>query len=89
MLARDRMGIKPLYIARRGEELLLRLGAEGHSDPSRDRAPSEPAGSDCYLSLNYIPAPWTLVEGIEKLLPGTWLEWRNGEVRTEAYWTLA
>ncbi len=35
-------------------------------------------GLDCYLSLNYVPAPWTLVEGIEKLLPGQWLEWRRG-----------
>ena len=33
-------------------------------------------------------APWTLVEGIEKLRPGHWLEWRDGEVRSEAYWRL-
>ena len=38
------------------------------------------AGLDCYLSLNYVPYPWTLVEGIEKLAPGTWLEWRDGQV---------
>ncbi len=28
-------------------------------------------GLDCYLSLNYVPCPWTLVEGIEKLPPGS------------------
>jgi asparagine synthase (glutamine-hydrolysing) len=28
------------------------------------------------------------VEGIEKLRPGHWLEWRSGEVRSEAYWRL-
>ena len=38
---------------------------------------------DCYLSLNYVPGPMTLVEGIEKLPPGELLEWRDGKVRTE------
>src|SRR2546425_12588247 len=45
-------------------------------------------GLDCYLSLNDVPCPWTLVEGIEKLPPGRWLEWQDGEVSTGAYWTL-
>jgi asparagine synthase (glutamine-hydrolysing) len=46
------------------------------------------AGLDCYLALNYIPSPWTLVDGIEKLAPGDWLEWQDGEVSTGPYWTL-
>ncbi len=29
-----------------------------------------------------------MIEGITKLMPGTWLEWRDGKVRTESYWTL-
>ncbi len=54
-------------------------------------------GLNAYLSLNYVPAPYTLVSGIEKLLPGHWLEWRGDlplgapdarSVRTEAYWNL-
>ena len=43
---------------------------------------------DCYLALNYVPGPLTLVEGVEKLRPGHWLEWREGAVRSEAYWSL-
>ncbi len=46
------------------------------------------AGLDCYLSLNYVPCPWTLVEGIEKLPPGNWLEWRDGKIRSDSYWQL-
>ena len=81
VLARDRMGIKPLYIAQRGEDLFF--GSELKAilvHPEIERRLSL-AGLDCYLSLNYVPAPWTLVEGIEKLLPGHWLEWRDGKVR--------
>ena len=88
VLARDRMGIKPLYIARHGADLFF--GSELKTifvHPEFDRRLSL-AGLDCYLSLNYVPAPWTLVEGIEKLRPGYWLEWHAGEVRSEAYWSL-
>ena len=88
VLARDRVGIKPLYIAHHGEEMFF--GSELKAilaHPEIDRRLST-AGLDCYLSLNYVPAPWTLVDGIEKLLPGHWLEWRDGKVCCEAYWRL-
>ena len=88
VLARDRMGIKPLYIAQRGEELYF--GSELKSifvHPQIERRLSM-AGLDCYLSLNYVPCPWTLIEGITKLQPGHWLEWRNGVIRSEPYWQL-
>jgi len=88
VLARDRMGIKPLYIARRGEDLFF--GSELKTifvHPEFERRLSF-AGLECYLSLNYIPCPWTMVEGIEKLPPGQWLEWRDGNVRAESYWNL-
>ncbi|HEY7393070.1 MAG TPA: asparagine synthase (glutamine-hydrolyzing) [Bryobacteraceae bacterium] len=88
VLARDRMGIKPLYFTRRGEDLYF--GSELKAilvHPEIDRALSLD-GLDCYLSLNYVPCPWTLVDGIEKLPPGHWMEWRRGAVRTECYWRL-
>jgi len=88
VLARDRMGIKPLYIMRQREDLFF--GSELKAilvHPEIDRRLSLP-GLDCYLSLNYVPAPWTLVEGIEKIMPGHWVEWRDGRLRSEAYWHL-
>jgi len=88
VLARDRMGIKPLYIARRGDDLYF--GSELKAilvHPEIERWLSFD-GLDCYLSLNYVPAPWTLVEGIEKLLPGQWMEWQRGAIRTDSYWVL-
>jgi asparagine synthase (glutamine-hydrolysing) len=88
VLARDRMGIKPLYIAREGEDLFF--GSELKAilvHPETERRLSM-KGLDCYLSLNYVPSPWTLVDGVEKLPPAHWLEWRDGNTRSEAYWTL-
>ncbi len=88
VLARDRLGIKPLYIHRRGGEIYF--GSElkailRHPEVER-RIDLE--GLNYYLSLNYVPCPHTLVEGVRKLPPGRWLEWRDGAVRTEAYWRL-
>jgi asparagine synthase (glutamine-hydrolysing) len=88
VLARDRMGIKPLYIAERGEDLYF--GSELKAilaHPEIERTLSR-EGLDCYLSLNYIPCPWTLIDGIRKVPPGTWMEWRNGQIRTHSYWDL-
>ena len=88
ILARDRMGIKPLYFCTRGGQIYF--GSEmkailEHPEISRNL---DLAGLDQYLSLNYTPAPRTLVEGIQKLLPGHVLEWQAGIVRTEPYWQL-
>jgi asparagine synthase (glutamine-hydrolysing) len=88
VLARDRMGIKPLYFAQRGEDLYF--GSELKAilvHPEIERTLSREA-LDCYLSLNYIPCPWTLIDGIRKVPPGTWMEWKDGETRTESYWQL-
>jgi asparagine synthase (glutamine-hydrolysing) len=88
VLARDRMGIKPLYIARIAEDLFF--GSELKAlfvHPEIDRRLNL-QGLDCYLALNYIPSPWTLVDGIEKLPPGEWLEWTDGKMSTGSYWRL-
>ena len=88
VLCRDRLGIKPLYTYRAGGDIyfgseLKTLFAHPHVER---RLSAE--GLWHYLSLNYIPAPFTMAAGIEKLAPGTWLEWRDGAVRSDAYWRL-
>jgi len=88
VLARDRMGIKPLYFAQRGEDFYF--GSELKAiliHPEVERRLSR-EGLDCYLSLNYIPSPWTLIDGIRKVAPGTWMEWKDGRIATQRYWQL-
>lgn len=88
VLARDRLGIKPLYIAHRQRDIFF--GSELKAifvHPEIQRSLSLD-GLDCYLSMNYVPCPWTLAEGIKKLPPGSWLEWKNGETRSDCYWQL-
>jgi asparagine synthase (glutamine-hydrolysing) len=88
VLARDRVGIKPLYLAERGEDLFFASELKGiliHPEIER-RLSLE--GLDCFLSMNYVPSPWTLMDGIQKLPPGSWLEWQNGRINKRVYWRI-
>ncbi|HYP04649.1 MAG TPA: asparagine synthase (glutamine-hydrolyzing) [Bryobacteraceae bacterium] len=88
ILVRDRLGIKPLYLHRHGEDLFF--GSElktlfAHPEVERR---IDPVGLNLFLSLNYIPGPHTMVQGIEKLPPGHWLEWHDGRITQHSYWQL-
>jgi len=88
VLVRDRVGIKPLYYRQSGGDLFF--GSEMKAillHPELDRRMNLGA-LERYLSFNYVPGTETLVEGIEKLAPGNWLEWRDGAVSVHPYWRL-
>jgi asparagine synthase (glutamine-hydrolysing) len=87
-LARDRMGIKPLYFARQGEDLFFGSELKAifvHPEIGRKLSLS---GLNCYLATNFVHSPWTLVDGIEKLPSGYYLEWKDGKTQVKSYWTL-
>lgn len=88
VLVRDRLGIKPLYVAHHEGDIFF--GSELKAIFVHPEIPRRLSlnGLDCYLSMNYVPCPWTLAEGIEKLPPGQWLEWKDGKTRSGYYWQL-
>ena len=88
VLARDRMGIKPLYYYRRGDDVYF--GSElkailEHADVPRQL---DLEALDSYLSVNYVPGPGTLIEGIRKVPPGHLLEWRHGKLWVAPWWKI-
>ena len=88
VLVRDRMGIKPLYFAKQNGNIYF--GSEVKTilhHPEIGRAINR-LSLDRYLSLNYTPGTQTMIEGIEKLPPGNFLDWRDGKASVSAYWTL-
>jgi asparagine synthase (glutamine-hydrolysing) len=86
VLARDRMGIKPVYFCRKGRDVYFSSELKGIlHHPDIDRVLNLD-GLNCYLRLNYVPAPYTLVQGIEKLPPGQILVWQHGNTTLESYW---
>ena len=89
LLARDRLGVKPLYYAALPGRGIV-FGSELKSlleDPDVPRE-WEPDAIDAYLTLLYIPAPATIYRSVRKLPPAHVLVADAGGVRVSRYWDL-
>jgi asparagine synthase (glutamine-hydrolysing) len=88
VLVRDRVGIKPLYVCRSGDDIYF--GSELKAILIHPEIPRllDHTALHYYLALNYVPGPFTLMDGIEKLRPGHFLEWRDGRVHEQLFWKL-
>jgi asparagine synthase (glutamine-hydrolysing) len=90
-LARDRIGVKPLYVADDGERAVF--ASEIKAILPWTAAREELAGVDLeaihhYLTFNYIPAPWTIWRGVRHVMPGTWMKFTRSGVQTRRWWNL-
>ena len=88
LIARDRLGVKPLYWATVGDRLLFgseikSLLASGLITPrANDQALPE------LLGTRYLSGSETLFEGVHRLMPGHTLTFENGNVRIRQYWDI-
>ena len=90
-LARDRMGEKPLYFGWQGDVFLFGSELKALRAHPAFSASVDRGALVLLLRHNYIPAPYSIHEGIRKLPPGTWLRLRPGQrdVQPRVYWSLA
>jgi asparagine synthase (glutamine-hydrolysing) len=87
-LARDRVGIKPLYYYLSNEALVFASEIKAIlADPSIEPRIA-PEMIDRFLTFLYVPGEETLVKGIRKLPPGHYLLVRDGRVTLRQYWDL-
>jgi asparagine synthase (glutamine-hydrolysing) len=85
-IARDRLGVKPLYYWRNGSQLVFASEIKALLEhPEVPRAPRL-AALDDYLALRFVPGPGTLFEGIAKFPAAHSLTWQRGAARWERYW---
>ena len=86
-LARDRVGIKPLFWSRHHGRLSFASEIKALlQDPDQERVVDEEALYH-YLSFLTTPAPMTMFRGIRKLAGGTWMRVAaDGTLREERYW---
>jgi asparagine synthase (glutamine-hydrolysing) len=88
LLARDRLGIKPLYYAVAPGRLLFGSEIKAILAVAPELAAVDRHGLFQYLCYGYIPEPLTAFSAIRKLPPGHRLEFQNGEARVHQYWDL-
>ena len=88
VLARDRLGKKPLCYHWDGEA--FRFASEAKAilqDPAVEPRP-DPAGISQYLTYGYVPSPGSAFQGLRRLPPGHYLTWQDGRVQVARYWRL-
>jgi asparagine synthase (glutamine-hydrolysing) len=90
VLARDRMGVKPLYLAEGPSGLAFAsevksLIAAGLVEPALD-----PMAAELFMAYGFVPGPSTLFAGVRKLMPAHTLTFEGGRVVGEReYWRSA
>jgi len=88
IVARDRLGIKPVYYWEFGggfayaSEIKALLPLGGFSVAINHEALND------YLGIGYAVAPKTIFDGVKKLEPGTFLRWQSGHLSVRRFWSL-
>ncbi|HKR64891.1 MAG TPA: asparagine synthase (glutamine-hydrolyzing) [Thermoanaerobaculia bacterium] len=84
-LVRDRLGVKPLYYRASANEFAFASELKALDKGTIDRG-----ALALYARYGYVPAPWSIYEGVKKLPPGSMLTIdANGKTRMHVYWDAA
>ncbi|MBN2053680.1 asparagine synthase (glutamine-hydrolyzing) [bacterium] len=88
LLVRDRLGIKPLYVVERPGVLFFASELKALLAAGVIEARLEPQAVASYASFPCVPAPATIIAGVEMLLPAHLLVYENGAANRLEYWRL-
>lgn len=88
LLARDRVGKKPLYYAHRGDELSVASELGALLQDERVPRDVDHQALDAYLAYRWVPAPMTAFRAVRKLPPGSTLIFEDGRATVSRYWRL-
>jgi asparagine synthase (glutamine-hydrolysing) len=88
LLARDRLGIKPLYYIHTQGKLLFASEIKSLLPYAGITPQLDELALNHYLSFRFVPGPATMFQGIKKLLPGHILCYKQNSLRIEKYWDL-
>ena len=89
VLARDRIGQKPLFYAQDGGDLLFGSEMKAILALHRQERELDPLAMHDYLSLRFVSAPRTIFRHIQKLPPAHMLVFQDGQIRLRRYWHLS
>lgn len=87
-LARDPLGIKPLYYWQSGSTLVFASELRAVLASRLPTVQLSPTGLYGYLTSGSVPEPHTLIEGIYCLPAGHQLQWQAGQVSQQQYWQI-
>ena len=88
LIARDRLGIKPLYYTVDNRRLAFASEMKALLADPLVKMEIDPLGLGNYLHLMSIPDPGSILKGVAKLPPGHYLIVENGQVGVKKYWDI-
>jgi len=89
LLARDRMGKKPLHYSVKGDTLVYGSEPKALLQHPLIGKTISPDALNAYLTFEYVPTPYCIYQDIQKLEPGHYLTFENGGVTAkEPFWTI-
>ncbi|OGS58515.1 MAG: asparagine synthase (glutamine-hydrolyzing) [Elusimicrobia bacterium RIFOXYB2_FULL_62_6] len=88
VLARDRVGKKPLFYAVNGSSIAFASELRPLTTVSWFKRDLDMAAVDAFLTLQYIPSPISIYKNVRKLEPASVMVVEDGAVRTQKYWDL-
>lgn len=87
-IARDPLGIKPLYYWQSGSTLVFASELRAILASGLPARNLSQAGLYGYLTSGSVPEPYTLIEGIRCLPAGSWLHWQGDNITQKEYWQI-
>jgi asparagine synthase (glutamine-hydrolysing) len=88
-IVRDRIGVKPLYVHDDGRQLTFASEIKSILKAGMPKPAMDKEALHHYLSFNYVPAPYTMYEGIKHLMPGHAMKVTRDGAKTWRWWNLA
>jgi asparagine synthase (glutamine-hydrolysing) len=88
LLARDRVGIKPLYYHLSNDSLVFASEIKAILEDPSVRREVNLSGIDRFLTFLYMPGKETLLRNVYKLSPGHYMVVKDGKVEVKQYWDL-
>jgi asparagine synthase (glutamine-hydrolysing) len=88
LLARDRLGIKPLYYSVLPQGLLFASEIKALLASGIVERALDVPGVRAYLQLGHVPPPWTALRAIHPLEPGEIGVWQHGQFQRTSYWSV-
>jgi len=89
ILGRDRLGKKPMYYTRQEGTFFFSSELNSLTAGLNKKPDLIPQAVDDYLSLQYVPEPGTIYQGVYVVPPGHYAVYEDGHLRLEPYWSLS
>lgn len=87
-IARDRLGVKPLYYLQRDSRLFFASEIKAFKEAGLTSNELDAGAVNLYFTFRFTPGEQTVLKDVKRLQPGHYLVWKNGDIRIEKYWDI-